>query len=300
MGEPEPLDEELTRLGAWLLGGKDASRAHARDILRAKTPDEQLALLDHARLRAEPPKHRGLLARLRGEFTMEAALIHREAVYVVMLHALATQVTDPRFAPHILRVLWNYYSPESRKPDATSRFWSSRFNIPLRPTEFVLATDVGPEHPSRSTDTKAKLALFDALARTLPGMTEEQMDSLHSGQQNALLLPLAAPYRDVALTEAVLHAISRVGGVEAFVIVRRLADETPASENMRSVQAAADACRTALAKRLAQTENAETLLRASAPEPVANNLLRPAAPAPESVPSGEMLRPSDSVQNPVQ
>jgi hypothetical protein len=110
----------------------------------------------------------------------------------------------------------------------------------------------------------------------------------------ALLIILAFPYKDVELTLAALKTLEQIGDASVIATVERLAAEPPATPNMKRVREAAKECLPYLRIHSDELKQAQTLLRPS--ETAASgteSLLRPAAQASTETPREQLLRAAD-------
>lgn len=141
-----------------------------------------------------------------------------------------------------------------------------------------------------------------ALKRLLPKLRADQKEGLPPQFSHRLLSLLQSPYEDVGLTLALLKALEQIGDESALSAVERLTNEPGATANMKRVREAARDCLPFLHEHIRQTQQAQTLLRASdstanaAPE----TLLRPASATGIETPREELLRPAESAAPPIQ
>ncbi|MCW3055026.1 MAG: hypothetical protein JWN14_4196 [Chthonomonadales bacterium] len=159
-------------------------------------------------------------------------------------------------------------------------------------------------------DRKIRSIAVEGLIKLLPRLQAKDAELLNPEQRALLcsrlsrppkkidvnLRPLspAAYQREVAFRVAILQAFAQVGDSRALAVVERLVQGEAKTEELRQVQAAAQACLPSLILRCEQIRSHKTLLRAAdASDTGAETLLR-AAQGTRETPPEQLLRPDSS------
>lgn len=151
---------------------------------------------------------------------------------------------------------------------------------------------VGPLAEALSLqDINSRVAVARALERLLPRLEIENADLLDSPQRAALhkLLNTGAPEKESRLMLTIVNSLSRIQDTSALATMEILANRTPQTANERLVVEAAAESVVVLREAKHRLETPQTLLRASAQDTPAVQLLR-AAHQTSDTPVEQLLR----------